>query len=1120
MVRGPRLALPALALLLGLLLGAGPAAASHLGEGVLCSPAWDCHINLRPNEARSADTWVDETAPGRNFDSGDQSEFLVVGAPSGQQAWALLRFPLGDIPRNITLLETSVDLRVAQASVGDQRTLTLWELRNGWSEGSVTWEQAKGFNTGLQPVENMSINGGMTGATLRFGQGHAPDRGVPSSFRKYYLGEEPYHGHVLKDTGGTPLNIPARQRFNSSSDLNALGHRPLLVVGYDPNTPELRSPTVDGGQHVNATSTRPVNLTFQTFDRKGDVVNAWINATELETGKEVFNRSVWANRSTVFINADRHTVWSNASLDLPEGQYIVNYLALDTDGNINYTTFKQANLTVENTPPHVNQTKDPNGALQPFLSATQLDEGQSFAVRVNATDQASPKGYLSGIARVSLALERGGEVVRNVTLQPRKVDANNTGDWEATVVADAAGALNATVWVVDRAGNANRSAPIALAVRDVRPPVIAEAQVLAPSRGAEGAVQEEGGKVAWEARVRDASPVLVTLRLSGPTGDESLPMQRQGLTDRYRYERTFTASGSYGATIVVEDQPSLPPAQRNTALRGQLGFVLLPAAPPVIEDPRPGPGGHGPGRATLSAVVSDLNLDPASLAIAVRVGNGPFLQAEARTETVGDRARKVLADDTFFHGEVVEVRVRAADTLGRSAERSWTFTVDARPPATFLSTEGPALAGERTAITGNTTIRLDRSDQGSGLLATVVAILNEDRALGSGNLTITGSDPATLNLSASPVFTGTGNYTLHYGSVDLAGNAEPPQVRRFLVDDAPPRVRTTFEPGLLTAHVEERGSGLREVRAQYWVSPGGQQGSTLMSPDASRTTWQATVPDAERGSEVLYAVEAVDQLGNTGRAGTAANPLRSVVQNHKPLVSLTPGNGSLVKGVVSIEWAATDRDGDQLQTSLAVRPSTVDQAKVLAPQRGATGAFPWDTTTGGDGLWVVELTATDGFEQVVHRSFVEVTNTNSKVVAFRVQAGEPGQPVRFEATLYKPVQRAEAVVRLGSEEVARVVLRDDGGPPDRLARDGVFTGTFTPQRAADYRVDLDVVFQDGRLEAQDQAAVAHVQYAFPARIVHEPLLLFLVIVIPLGAVGFVLYRRYGLPRWVRQRLRR
>jgi hypothetical protein len=280
--------------------------------------------------------------------------------------------------------------------------------------------------------------------------------------------------------------------------------------------------------------------------------------------------------------------------------------------------------------------------------------------------------------------------------------------------------------------------------------------------------------------------------------------------------------------------------------------------------------------------------------------------------------------------------------------------------------------------------------------------------------------------------------------------------------------------------------------------------------------WQAQVPDVERGSSVLYAVEAVDLLGNVGRAGSAANPLRSVVQNHKPSVTILPGNGSLVRGSITISWSATDRDGDTVETSVAVRPSTSDVATQLAPQRSGTGEVTWDTRTVGDGIWAIEVRARDNFETVTATSLVDVTNTDSKVAAFAVSAGQPGEPTRFEATLYKPVRSAVAVVRLGDAEVARVPLRDDGGPPDKQERDGVFSGQFIPDKPGDYRVSLEVLFQDGKLEARNDLATAAVNYAFPQRLWSDPLLLALIIVVPLGIAGFVLYRRYGAPRFLRK----
>jgi hypothetical protein len=282
-----------------------------------------------------------------------------------------------------------------------------------------------------------------------------------------------------------------------------------------------------------------------------------------------------------------------------------------------------------------------------------------------------------------------------------------------------------------------------------------------------------------------------------------------------------------------------------------------------------------------------------------------------------------------------------------------------------------------------------------------------------------------------------------------------------------------------------------------------------MTPNADRTLWQAQIPDGERGTQVLYAVDATDLLGNTGHAGSAANPLSSLIRNHKPVITLNPPNGSLVRGSVSIEWSVTDKDGDPVQTSLTVRPSTSSDTRDLAVNRGEQGSLTWDTTGIGDGVWVLALTARDGFDIVTVESSVDVSNTDSKIVRFDAQPAEPGEPTVITATLYKPVRKVEAVVRQGAEELARIPLHDDGQAPDRRAQDGIFTGSWTAPRAGDYHVDLEVVFNDGKLETKEDGAVARVQYAFPGRILHEPVLLILLVGVPVAVVGFIVYRRYG-----------
>ncbi|HEV8360243.1 MAG TPA: choice-of-anchor X domain-containing protein, partial [Candidatus Thermoplasmatota archaeon] len=563
--------------------------------------------------------------------------------------------------------------------------------------------------------------------------------------------------------------------------------------------------------------------------------------------------------------------------------------------------------------------------------------------------------------------------------------------------------------------------------------------------------------------------------------------------------------GAYGARVIVRDPDG------NTAQRDGLGFVLQPPQPPTITEQQPTPGGLGGAHAAVSALVSDANIDAASIRPEVRVVPEPFEPADARVVFLTDTTRRVefAQPPTFFHGEVVEVRVHAADTLGNDAETTWAFTVDGHAPVSFLTPEGQFLAGNVTILRGTTTLRLERSDEGSGLLATIVGAVNEDLGLASENTTITGDAPVSLTVGASPVYRGTGNYSIYVSSVDKAGNVEEPVRHRFLVDDSPPNVTATFEPGLITAQVKEVGAGIKEVKVQYWLTPSGEQGTRLMSPSPDRASWVGQIPDGERGTRVQYAVEASDLLGNVGRAGSAGQPLSALISNHKPVVGMSPPNGSLVRGNVQIEWAVTDRDDDPVQVSVSARPSTSDEARPLAAERGPQGSLLWDTRTVPDGVWVVAVEARDGFDIVRQEVQLDVANTNSKIAGVRVLGAEPGQAVRVEVTLYKPVQRAEAVLRLGPEEVARFPLLDDGAAPDRKARDGIFTGSFSPSKAGDYQVDLRVVFDDGRLEDQRNAGVARVQWGFPGVLVRDPLLLLVTVLVPAALVGAWVYRRYG-----------
>jgi hypothetical protein len=162
------------------------------------------------NVAASADSWVNQSSPTRNYGNSTQ---LEVRARAGRVRRTLINFALPAPPPGCSLTQVTLRLYASTSTAG--RTIEAVPLTGAWTETGVNWNNQPGTGT---PVASSP-----SGAGWRSWD-------VTAAVQNAYASPSTYYGFLLRDSVETSATS-RRQVYVSRT--GAAANRPVLVVTFD-----------------------------------------------------------------------------------------------------------------------------------------------------------------------------------------------------------------------------------------------------------------------------------------------------------------------------------------------------------------------------------------------------------------------------------------------------------------------------------------------------------------------------------------------------------------------------------------------------------------------------------------------------------------------------------------------------------------------------------------------------------------------------------------------------------------------------------------------------------------------------------------------------------------------
>jgi hypothetical protein len=402
-------------------------------------------------------------------------------------------------------------------------------------------------------------------------------------------------------------------------------------------------------------------------------------------------------------------------------------------------------------------------------------------------------------------------------------------------------------------------------------------------------------------------------------------------------------------------------------------------------------------------------------------------------------------------GDSVDLRVNVTSAAGESEVQTYSFTLDNDAPQVTLGVDTTSADGsEWVAPDAEFTVDASDADSGVGSLA---------YSVDDGNLQST-EGTFTLPSSAS------GTVTVEAQATDAAGNTATDS-QTVTIDDGPPSVTIDNLARTVTATVNDGGIGLdaSNVNLLYREGDPGSYSSTTMS-NTQGTTWEASVPQDVQG-QICVVVEAQDQLGTTGRSRSQDNPRCFGSQNSPPTLQITdPASGATVKESLTVEWSASDPDGDSLSLSFSVvRRDGSSPPQTLDSGVENTGSATFDVSGLDDGNYTLNVRVSDGAQS--DQATRPIAILNQDVVQAQKVPGQSSpvqEPVEVEVQVshpFKQVQEVTGVVTRNGDVVAEEPMENTEGNTYKLS--------YTPEEPGAYNVSVRVSYADDTSESFDVA---------------------------------------------------
>lgn len=479
--------------------------------------------------------------------------------------------------------------------------------------------------------------------------------------------------------------------------------------------------------------------------------------------------------------------------------------------------------------------------------------------------------------RAHLAPPTGGQPI-TWELDPEGTSPNGTGVYRAAspTAPRTAGTWQLTVEAFDLGDTPSRL-QVPVGFEDTQPPNIRD--VITNAHGETRLDHEVGRPLTVEAWIDDNQDVRADLRLEvdsqGTTLVPLAPTENGSFVGHWIPETPRTLNAS-----IVATDPS-----GHTTTRALGPIHLQGTLAPRIQALHPQPGGTLPGHATtLRVLIEDADLDPRELEWRVWTGSAPptgidpLPSHSLETTLVPGGVEVSTHAGPYPPGTRLHLQINASDLQGLEASKTWTASVDVRPPQlrAWLDDQ-PLDQSSRVPVNPNREqVHVESHDE-PGPAGTVdvrgwAAASDGSKEPGTPDHTLAPwrQAPVTLHLASMVPGDSEGPWTLVLEARDPAENRADLRVP-LLVDARPPVVDARVEGRWIHALVHDAVSGVENVTAHV-ATPAGWQAVPM---DAERPGgYVAELPEAPDGTWGRAWVEAYDLAGNRATVGSPLQPIR------------------------------------------------------------------------------------------------------------------------------------------------------------------------------------------------------------------------------------------------------
>ncbi|MCG7390081.1 Ig-like domain-containing protein [Pantoea sp. ACRSB] len=634
---------------------------------------------------------------------------------------------------------------------------------------------------------------------------------------------------------------------------------------------------------------------------------------------------------------------ANALVTIYDGQTVLGYTTVDTDGSWNFTTptlssgLHTLTTTVTDAAGNVSSASDPfdltiEGGLPPATTPLEAvnETGSTVTPLADGATTNNDSPVLSGLADAnSVVTLYDGQTLAGSTT------ANSSGHWYFRLFSLSNGSHAFFATAVSPTGATTTSGPLTINVDTVAPAAADNLQLTDDAGSTSVPIGADGA-------TSDISPVLSGTAEPGSTVTISdsgnlLGTATADASGSWRFTSPALAEGAHSFTTTVTDV-----AGNVSPATAPLTFTVDTTPPAaasglVVSDDVGGTQGPLTSGDTTDDNTPTLS-GQAEAGALVSIYDGDVLIGTVTADGAGNWSLTTTALSNGNHSMTVTV----TDAAGNVSLATSAFNLNVQadlPPAT-LSLQATDDSGSQLVTLADGATTSDATPLLSGLATAgaLVTLFSGDVALGS--VTADGSG----QWSFTPAAQTDGTYTFLASYTDATGNLVTSTPLTLTIDTTAPAAATgvtltdasgtpvaTDTPTSNSAPVL---SGSAEPGSTVTVSDGDTVlGSVTAAQDGS---WSFTTPTLSDGAHSLTTL-VTDAAGN---AGAASAPVTFTVDTQPP---------SLPADVVLSNDGAPIASGDATNNATPTLSGTADAGSIVTVSDGAT--VLGSVTAGSDGSW-------------------------------------------------------------------------------------------------------------------------------------------------------------------------